>query len=239
MDLKESTLLRDRAADHWYYRSKAKFVTQLLQDLHPRKILDIGAGSGFFTRWLMERGSIDEAWCVDLNYERDHDEAVHGGTIHFRREPAPVDADLVLLMDVLEHVDDDVGLLRDAVQAAPASATFLVSVPAFQFMWSGHDVFLEHKRRYTLAQLEAVVRAAGLRVSRATYFFAGVFPIAMLVRLPRKLLGLAPKIESGVQLHSRLTNAFLHGMSCAELKILRRNRWFGLTACVLAERDST
>jgi len=238
MDLKESTLLRDRAADHWYYRSKAKFITQLLQDLHPRKILDIGAGSGFFTRWLMERGSIDEAWCVDLNYESDHDEAVHGGTIHFRREPAPVDADLVLLMDVLEHVDDDVGLLRDAVQAAPASATFLVSVPAFQFMWSGHDVFLEHKRRYTLKQLETVVREAGLRVLEATYFFAGVFPVAMLVRLPRKLIGLPLKIESDAHQHSRLTNALLYGVSLAELKLLRRNRCFGLTACCLATRSS-
>jgi len=238
MDLKESTLLHGRVAEHWYYCSKAKFVTRLLRDLRLRKILDIGAGSGFFTRWLMARRSVGEAWCVDLNYERDHDEQAHGGTIHFRRKLEPIDADLVLLMDVLEHVDDDVGLLRQAVEAAPVNATFLISVPAFQFMWSGHDVFLEHKRRYTLTQVETVTRAAGLRVREATYFFAGVFPVAMLVRLPRKLLGLPVKAESGMHQHSRLTNALLHALSCAEIKLLRRNRWFGLTACVVAERDA-
>ena len=67
------------------------------------------------------------------------------------------------MIDVLEHVDDDQTLLQSYVERAPRSASVLISVPAFQFLWSGHDVFLEHRRRYTRAQVEALVRRAGLR----------------------------------------------------------------------------
>jgi len=154
----------------------------------------------------------------------------NGKNIHFRRSIGSVDANVVLLTDVLEHVDDDVGLLRDAMSKAAPQATFLISVPAFQFMWSGHDVFLEHKRRYTLAALERVVEAAGLRIRQSTYFFAAVFSAAMLVRLPRKLFGGAAQPASDMKVHSRPVNWLLNAVSSAELKLIARNRWFGLTS---------
>src|SRR5436305_5622687 len=99
MDLKESNLLRERVAEHWYYRSKARFVARLLHGLRPRRILDIGAGSGFFTRWLLAHTDAAEAWCVDTNYEHDSDACEGASPIHFRRAADNVNADLVLLMD--------------------------------------------------------------------------------------------------------------------------------------------
>ncbi len=236
MDIKEAALLRENAADHWYYRSKARAVERLLRGTTPRTVLDVGAGSGFFSRHLLANSPAVEAWCVDLNYPADSDIVENGKSIHFRKSVERVDADLVLLMDVLEHVDDDVGLLRDAVGKTAAQATFLISVPAFQFMWSGHDVFLEHKRRYTLAELEHVVKSAGLRIRQSTYFFAAVFPAAMLVRLPRKLLGSTVQPASDMQVHSRPVNWLLNAVSSAELKFIARNRWFGLTAFCVATR---
>ena len=62
------------------------------------------------------------------------------------------------MMDVLEHVDNDAGLVRHYATKVPSGAHFLVTVPAFRFLWSGHDVFLEHKRRYTLAEIEQTMR---------------------------------------------------------------------------------
>ena len=56
---------------------------------------------------------------------------------------------VILLMDVLEHVDDDVGLLRAYAEPARPGTRFIVSVPAFSWLWSAHDEFLEHRRRYT------------------------------------------------------------------------------------------
>ena len=238
MDIKESNLLRERVAEHWYYRSKARFIARLLGTARRKRILDIGAGSGFFARCLLDGTDAAEAWCVDTNYDRDSDASKGASTIHFRRAAENVSADLVLLMDVIEHVDDDVQLMRDALAHAAPDATFLITVPAFQFLWSGHDVFLEHKRRYTLRQLERVVSEAGLRVSNGTYFFAGVFPLALLLRLPRRLLGATLKPASDMRAHSALTNGFLYGVSNAEMSLIRRNRWFGLTACCVATRVS-
>ncbi len=234
MDIKEAALLGETATDHWYYRSKAQAVERLLCGAAPRKLLDVGAGSGFFSRHLLANSSAVEAWCVDPNYSTDNDIVENGKNIHFRKSVGPVDADLVLLMDVLEHVDDDVGLLRDVVSKASRQATFLISVPAFQFMWSGHDEFLEHKRRYTLPQLERVVEAAGLHVQRGTYFFAAVFPAAMLLRLPRKMFGGNLQPSSDMRVHSRAVNWLLFAVSSVELKLFRRNRWFGLTAFCVA-----
>ncbi|MDR3388650.1 MAG: methyltransferase domain-containing protein [Rudaea sp.] len=236
MDIKERAQLGESADEHWYYRSKARAVERLLLGTQARKILDVGAGSGFFSRYLLANSAAVEAWCVDTNYAADSDIVENGKNIHFRKSAEHVDADLVLLMDVLEHVDDDVGLLRDAMAKASAQARFLISVPAFQFMWSGHDVFLEHKRRYTLAGIERVVEAAGLRIRRSTYFFAAVFPAAMLLRLPRKLFGGTPQPASDMKMHSRPTNWLLGAVSSAELKLIARNRWFGLTAFCVAMR---
>ena len=55
------------------------------------------------------------------------------------------------------------GLLRHYAAKVPSGAHFLVTVPAFRFLWSGHDVFLEHKRRYTLAEIEATMREPASR----------------------------------------------------------------------------
>ena len=236
MDVKETELLRGKIADHWYYRSKARAVERLLSGLRARVVLDVGAGSGFFSRYLISRSLADEAWCVDINYPQESDIVENGRNIHFRRSVSNLSPDVVLLMDVLEHVDDDVGLLRETISNASSDATFLVSVPAFQFMWSGHDVFLEHKRRYTLRGIERVVESAGLRVQRGCYFYASIFPAAMAVRLPRNLFGGAHRPNSDLRSYPSFVNTMLNAILRAELPFFRFNRLFGLTAFCVAKR---
>lgn len=189
MDLKETAILGAQVADHWYYRSKAAAMVRLLRARTPAVILDVGAGSGFFSRYLLLHTSANEAWCVDTNYPADFDSEAQGKPIHFRRSLEYVDADLVLLMDVLEHVDEDVGLLADCLRKVPLGARFLISVPAFQLLWSGHDEFLGHRRRYTLDQLEGVARRAGLDVLQGSYYFGLVFPLAAVTRLAQRWAG--------------------------------------------------
>jgi hypothetical protein len=142
-------------------------------------------------------------------------------------------------MDVLEHVDDDVGLLSEYVSKAPIGARFLISVPAFQFLWSGHDVFLEHKRRYRLSQIERVADLAGLRVVRSAYYFGLVFPIAAVIRVIQRVLVSEDKSpRSQLTLHSAVTNLALGALCNIELPIMRFNRLAGLTAFCLAEKRS-
>ena len=66
----------------------------------------------------------------------------------------------IVLSDVIEHVDDDVGALRVAARLAAPGSRLVITVPAFQFLWSRHDETFEHRRRYSARQLLQVVRAA-------------------------------------------------------------------------------
>ena len=239
MDLKESMLLGDQAAAHWYYRSKAAAVVRYLSDRKVNRILDVGAGSGFFTKHLLQRSRAASGLCVDTGYAHDHDERCSGKPVAFRRSCDAVDADLVLLMDVLEHVEDDAGLLASYAAKVPAGAAFLITVPAFQWLWSGHDVFLEHKRRYDIGRLERAVKAAGLALERSSYYFGLVLPIAAAARVGANLIrrrDLAPR--SQLKKHGSLVNGVLAALCLAELPIVRFNRVGGLSVFALASKPS-
>jgi SAM-dependent methyltransferase len=236
VDIKETEILGAGAGAHWYYRSKADALERMLQGVPVETVLDVGAGSGFFSRHLLERTSAREAICVDPNYPREWDEDAAGKKLSFRRSTASVAADLVLLMDVVEHVDDDVGLLREYRDKALPQASFLISVPAFQWLWSSHDVFLGHRRRYTLAHLEHVVRDAGLDVVAGCYCYAAVFPLAAAVRLLRRRQSHAGHASSDLRPHGALVNRILTGVCRAEVPFMRWNRAFGLSVFCLARR---
>ncbi|AXP01921.1 class I SAM-dependent methyltransferase [Pseudomonas bijieensis] len=234
MDLKETDILGPDIGQHWYYRSKARAMLHMLKGTSANTLLDVGAGSGFFSHHLLTHTATAQAWCVDISYPADSDASTAGKPVRYRRAVDSLDADLVLLMDVLEHVDDDVGLLKSYVDKVPSGSRFLITVPAFQFLWSGHDDFLEHKRRYTLKQLETVVAQAGLQVQQGAYYFGLVFPIAAGLRLLQRKSHGAPK--SQLARHHPLVNGVLRSLCSLERPIMGANRIAGLTVFCLAQK---
>jgi len=237
MDLKEIDILGDDIDKHWYYKSKARVIIRLIEGVSTKRILDVGAGSGFFSRHLLSSTSTNESWCVDTSYKTDFDENQAFKIIHYRRSVREVNADIVLFMDVLEHVDNDVELLKEYVDKVPSGCQFLISVPAFQFLWSEHDIFLDHKRRYTLNQLETTVRESGLNVKRGCYYFGGIFPIAALLRLTQAVGRRNAVARSQLSKHTPIVNGILKLICYAELPMMRLNRIAGLTAFCLAEKQ--
>lgn len=175
MDLKEAGLLGVDEGSHWYYASKSRALKLCLGDRPPQRILDVGAGSGFFSKELLRETTAKGAVCVDPGHEEDWSEIQSGKPLDFRRVSPVEDADLVLLMDVIEHVDDDVWLLRSYAAPARPGTLFIVSAPAFSWMWSPHDDFLEHRRRYTLSQTLRVLSEAGLSPVAGFYFLEFCF----------------------------------------------------------------
>jgi SAM-dependent methyltransferase len=236
MDLKEIDVLGAGIAGHWYYASKASALRQFLGTPRDSRILDVGAGSGFFSKHLLETTPAREAWCVDISYTSDSDAVEAGKPIHYLRSAGPLDADLVLLMDVLEHVNDDVGLLREYVDKVPSGSRFLITVPAFRFLWSNHDDFLEHKHRYTLQGLEDVVRRAGLDIERSAYYFGFVFPIAAALRLAEKRRRHRSEPRSQLKRHHPVVNGALKSLCYAELPFFKFNRVGGLTIFCCARK---
>lgn len=240
MDVKEEDILGPDIVRHWYYVSKGRALLSFLGRLGGGMLLDVGAGSGIFSRQLLDAGRFERAVCVDPAYEAERQEDHNGRPISFVRQAAGEQPDLVLMMDVLEHVDDDVGLLAEYAAHLPVGGHVMITVPAFRFLWSGHDVFLEHRRRYTITQVEAVVRAAGLQPVRSRYFFGLLFPLIAALRLfaawrlrrahlqPKSDLRKAPAPVNWILVK-------LHGLERATL--FRINRLAGLSVFCLAQKN--
>lgn len=219
MDLKEEDILGDKIGRHWYYVSKGRALTRFLGTLKTKTLLDVGAGSGIFARQLLDQGIAESAVCVDPNYAEEKTESQNGKTISFVRQDKGA-YNLVLMMDVLEHVPDDVALLREYANPMPKGGHVLITVPAFQFLWSGHDVFLEHYRRYTIDMVEAMAKAAGLEVVKSRYFFGLLFPVVCAIRFVKTQLLNKGKIEA----HSEL-KVYPDTINCALIAAHDIERW--------------
>jgi len=237
MDIKEAGLIKGDIAHHWYYRAKLAALHRITRDLDPASLLDVGAGLGFYARAMLTGTTIAQATCVDSGYQDDHDETIADKKLMFRRQIDRSDADLVLMMDVLEHVPDDVGLVAEYAAKVRPGTHFVVTVPAFMWLWSGHDVFLEHYRRYTLRQIEHTLRAGGLRIERGCYFYGALLPLVAASRIGGRLLhGGRQAAGSQMRDHGAVMNALFGTVCRVELPFFRANRLAGLTALVRARK---
>ncbi len=188
MEQRAYTEMYDVEERHWWFRGRRAVIWALLSrtDLPEKpRFLDAGCGTG---RHLIEFGSLGPAVGVDPS--ADAVEFCHQrGLEDVRRaglEDLPFTAgafDLVLASDVLEHIDDDVGALVELRRVAADDAHLIITVPAYQWMWTEHDVQLHHVRRYTLPVMADRVRAAGWVVERSTYFNSILFPGVAAARL--------------------------------------------------------
>lgn len=236
MDLKEESILGDAVERHWYYRSKRAALLRYIQPLKVTSVLDVGAGSGFFSKALLRETEARDALCLDPQYEKEWEESLSGKPIRFRKGCDRSDADLVLMMDVIEHVEDDVSLIGEYAAKVPRGTHFLVTVPAFSFLWSAHDVFLGHRRRYTLSQLLDVMERGGIEVEKASYYFSLVLPIAVLTRSLDRMTRGVDTNQSQLREHSSLVNNFLGGLCMLDLHLLDINRLAGLSVFCLGCR---
>ncbi len=241
MDLKEETILGSDASKHWYYISKGYALLQFIHGIAFSYVLDVGAGSGIFSKLLLDRTGAASAVCCDIGYTRNRAEHYAGKPLYFQQEITRSDADLVLFLDVLEHTADDVQFIKQYADKLNPGAHIVVTVPAFQFLFSGHDLFLNHYRRYTIATLEQCLTAAGLRVLKSRYYFLMLFPpiamIRLITRIRLALGGGDVTPETNLRPHTRAINAILTAINRAELVIFPFNRLAGMTVFSLAVKQ--
>ena len=234
MDLKEDGLVDP--SKHWYYVTKVRAIRSLVEQLAPKAqtLLDVGAGSGFFAKELLSSGelALRRAVCVDPKYVEDRFE----GDIAFRRDLPDEPAELLLLLDVLEHVPDDRALLSDSLQMLAPGGVVVITVPAFMSLWSSHDVYLDHFRRYRLEQVVDLAETSGLEVLTRRYLFGSLFPIAFLVR--RLFRSNGSEMGSDLRPIHPVIDRILRGWFSLE-HIAVRQRVFGVTAVVACRKSGT
>lgn len=222
---------------HWYYQSKIKplitYTKKVIESIGQVTIVDVGSGSGFFAISLERRfpDKIKKVYLVDINYTPEEIKATAGAKIEKTLSiPPKIENGLVILMDVLEHLEDDLKMLREIKAAASGDKNyFFITVPAFTSLWSGHDDYLGHYRRYKIASLRSVLQKATYDIQNVYYLYGSLFP---MVWAARKLSNLKKKeAESNMRPFNPVTNKILLALTSAEMKIATANKMFGVT-CV-------
>jgi SAM-dependent methyltransferase len=179
---------------HWWFRGRLAVIRATLRRaLPPRRVrlLELGCGSGNVLAALTEFG---EAVGMEANDDLITAARAAGLDVRVGHLPgdlgvAPGWAEVVLLLDVIEHVDDDVATLGAARAGIGEGGLLVVTVPAYRWLWSGHDEVLGHRRRYTAGELRAAVERAGFAVLRVSYFNTLLFPLLVAVRAWKRLRG--------------------------------------------------
>ncbi len=172
---------------HWWYRGRRRIISRLVRsfELPPdAQILDAGCGSGRNMVDLAHLGSVTGVEIADASVERAR--ARHVGEVvqcSITELPFP-DArfDLAVCLDVIEHVEEEQVALRELLRVVRPGGRLLIMVPAYQWLWSEHDVINHHQRRYTHTTMSAAAAAAGWQTERTTYFNSCLLPIAVLYR---------------------------------------------------------
>jgi len=222
---------------HWYYQSKKlplfSYTKKLLSKADPITVVDVGSGSGFFSISLDNelKDHIRKVYLVDINYTEEEISASKNKKIEKTlRIPAKIENSVVILMDVLEHLEDDLKMLQEIKAAAVGDNNyFFITVPAFTSLWSGHDDYLGHYRRYKIASLTAVLKKAGYKTENSYYLYGSLFP---MVWVARKISNLKKKeATSNMKPFNSLVNKMLLGITSAEMAVSSANKVFGVT-CV-------
>lgn len=181
---------------HWWYRARrdilSDYITRYAGLPTDARILEIGCGTGHNLPMLAQFGSVD---AIEI------DEASRAIASQRLGKPvgaAPLPAlpgvergayDMVAVLDVVEHIEDDVAALKGMASLLKPGGKILIAVPAHQWLWSAHDVVNHHHRRYSKGTLGAAIAHAGLEARKMRWFNSLLFPLAAAARVAGKLTG--------------------------------------------------
>ena len=228
---------------HWWFIGRRRiitgFVERICRDLGKRepRILDVGCGTGANIQMLSNFGVTEgvdvSAEALDFCRARGLSKVKQGAAEALPYEDASFD--LVTGLDVVEHLDDDVAGLKEMRRVLSPGGRALLFVPAFMFLWGVQDDISHHRRRYTLPELKARLKEAGLSVERATYANITFFLPILIGRVIMKLSGLRPASENNITIGA--LNGILGWILGAESWWLRRMSFpFGVSIVCVAQR---
>lgn len=231
---------------HWWFVARRRILVAMLEQALAddgnanRKLLDVGCGNGEMLGHLSRFGHVlgIDAEDAALAYcrQRGFNDVMQVGEL-----PLPFEDQsfhVITILDVLEHTDDDIAMLRELRRVTKPGGTVLVTVPAFNALWSPHDEISHHRRRYVRRQLADRLERAGLSARRLSYFNTILFPPIAAMRFAGRLRRRQPEPHSDLELTDvGPLNTLLTATFGAEAHLLKRwNLPFGVSLLAVAER---
>jgi SAM-dependent methyltransferase len=183
---------------HWWWRAREALLLAEISRLdrrHPiRSILDVGCGDGLFFDALSTFGTVEGVEPLGhlIPADAPYRDRIHVGPFDETFVPNK-HFDLVLMLDVLEHLDDPAAALRHGLRLLEPGGVLLVTVPAFNLLWTAHDDLNEHVTRYTKRSFARLARESSYAIADARYFFHWLFPVKLLVRILERVWPRSPR----------------------------------------------
>jgi SAM-dependent methyltransferase len=214
-------------ANHFWFSVRCRLIVWALRKYGPgtASMLEIGAGTGYVLEAIAKafpaaRLHGSEMLTTGLRFSADRLPSATFLQMDARRIPYADEFDAIGAFDVVEHIDDDTAVLRQAHAALKANGLLLLTVPQHPWLWSSIDEYSFHVRRYTAHDLHAKVEAAGFEILRSTSFVSVLLPAMALSRFVKRDAGAAidPLAELKI---SPLANRVLKLMMSVESWLIR------------------
>ena len=206
---------------HWWYRVRRELVLYLVRTYasSAKDVLDVGCASGDTLEVLQGAYKVSGLETSDEALRVARARGFSVVTASLPNIPHPDNSfDVVLMLDVLEHIEDDSAAVREVQRVLRPGGIFITFVPAYMFLWSVTDVRSHHFRRYTRPELVSVMKSAEFSIIRSSYFNTLLFPAIASVRLVTRLFGIHMTTEMSPNLN--IFNGLLYSIFHLELSPL-------------------
>lgn len=204
MDLREYRTKNKKFTRHPWELARANIVKKILLRYYPKdtaNILDIGTGDGYSLSQIYNTFKKSKAIGLDISLSKKEEDELNKTfqkfditatrekqkALNFAKENK---IDIVCLMDVLEHIEEDSAFLADLIKEynLTSSSYFLITVPAFNQVFSRHDEAMKHYRRYTKNSLTKILKQNNLEILETGYFFSSLLCVRALICIKDKLI---------------------------------------------------
>ena len=227
-------------AEHWWFAARRRIVGALIAKQVPLKpgarILEVGAGTGSNLAMLQALGEVDAIEpdeAARALASRRGGFAVGGGLLPDGVRLEDGRYDLIVLLDVLEHIERDRASLRVLRDKLAPGGRLLLTVPAAPWLWSAHDVAHHHKRRYTARTLHDTLFDGGFKVRHMSHFNSLLYPLVAAARVAARITGRGGGDDA---MPPGPVNAVLGRVFAAERYwVARRRLPFGVSLLAVAE----
>lgn len=224
MEQREYSAMDELESHNWWYRGRRDVVGRLLRrHLGSQKAfrtIDIGCGTGEGAIIAKQYGPVvgvdpsDEALRLAAKKGYTSLRQSTGTDLPFASDSF----DCAFMLDVLEHIENDVRALAECYRVLAPGGLLFLTVPAHQWLWSGHDEVYGHYRRYSKKELTKKIRAAGFRIVYGSFYVTTLFPFVALYRLVERMF--RNKRSSHFFPIPRVVNQFLFGIMRCESMLL-------------------